>query len=67
MSIHTMKKLGESYQFLYLGFIVEGVLTAETSTTYVFDAAALKDEKTGENVEMPLPFVEIVKDMAEEL
>jgi hypothetical protein len=50
-----------------LGFNIEGVLTVETDTTYVFDAATLTDEKTGENVEMPLPFVEIVKDMAEEL
>lgn len=66
MSIHTMK-IGKPYKFLYLGFIVEGVLTAETAITYVFESASLKDEKTGEYDEMPLPFVEIVKDMAEEL
>lgn len=62
-----MKKLSESYKFLYLGFIVEGALTAETDTTYAFNAAALRDEKTGENVQMLLQFVEIVKDMAKVL
>lgn len=57
--------IGEKTKIVYLGYIIEGILTADNCSMYTFEDAKMYDEETLELVDTPTTTFQVPQNLCE--